>query len=58
MNKKKIKKILYKLQLTKSEERILLESFSKRIDSIAWTIIKNAHDRGDLKITKFKQEEI
>jgi len=48
----KTKKILYELRLTESEERMLLESFSKGIDSIAWTIIKNAHIRGDLKTTK------
>lgn len=51
------KKILYRLQLTEPEERMLLESFDRGINSIAWTIIKNAHDRGDLKIIKLQEDK-
>ncbi|GAG27730.1 unnamed protein product [marine sediment metagenome] len=41
-------KICYKLWLTEQEEKILLESM-KSTPSIAWTIVRKAHKRGDFE---------
>jgi len=38
---------LYKLWLTEQEERILLKALKEGINSISYTIIKKAHERGD-----------
>ena len=46
MNKQKI---LYKLWLTESEERVILSALKAGINSIAYTIIKKANSRGDFK---------
>lgn len=40
--------ILYGIWLNPEEEKLLLESLKKGVNSVAWTVIKTAYDRGDL----------
>lgn len=47
VNKRK-DKVCYNLWLNKQEEKLLMESM-KSIPSLAWTIVKKAHKRGDFK---------
>lgn len=39
--------VLCGIWLWPEEEKLLLDSFEKGINSTAWTIIKTAHERGD-----------